>query len=130
MMDREAFYIGMDLGSFKTSVMASNGRRETIHTTVGWPKDHVARAMLGCEVVFGEQVLQKRLALDVIRPFAKGALKYLDDGQAAVTPEEVVRRQKAAVVGRAHGQSPQSSSGRDPVRCNWIALAPRCSTNR
>jgi hypothetical protein len=26
-MDRETFFVGMDLGSFKTSVMASNGAR-------------------------------------------------------------------------------------------------------
>src|SRR5262245_24487080 len=95
-MDRETFFVGMDLGSFKTSVAASNGRRETIQTTWGWPKDHVARAMLGCDVVFGEQVLQRRLALDVVRPFAKGALKYLNDSQAAVAPDEVQRRQQAA----------------------------------
>ena len=125
-MDREIFYVGMDLGSFKTSVMASNGRRETIHTTVGWPKDHVARAMLGCDVVFGEQVLQKRLALDVVRPFAKGALKYLDDGQAAVTPEEVLRRQKAARLLVEHIVS-RLSPPADAILCGVIGSPSRAT---
>lgn len=75
-MTDQAFYIGMDLGTFKTSAVASNGRREALATAVGWPKDHLARSMLGCDVIFGEDVFAKRLALDAVRPFAKGTLKY------------------------------------------------------
>jgi len=95
-MDQRILHVGMDFGSFKTSVVASNGRRETLHTAVGWPKDHVARALFGREVVFGDELVTQRLALEVVRPFAKGALKYLDGAQADVSADEFSRRQQAA----------------------------------
>jgi rod shape-determining protein MreB len=95
-MSDGVFYVGMDLGTFKTSVTASNGKRETFHTAVGWPKDHVARAMLGRDMLFGEEILEHRLALDIVRPFAKGALKYVDQGDAAISNEDVQRRKEAA----------------------------------
>lgn len=69
-------FIGMDLGSFKTSVVSSNGTQEVIYSAVGWPKDSVARSVLGQDVIVGKDVLEKRLALDVVRPFEKGSLKF------------------------------------------------------
>ena len=67
-MDNRVVYIGMDLGTFKTSVASSNGERDVMHSAVGWPKDHVARLAVGREVVFGADVIRQRLALDVVRP--------------------------------------------------------------
>lgn len=104
-MEDNTFYIGMDLGTFKTSVAASNGQREMLPTAVGWPKDHVARAMLGRDVVFGNEIVKQRLALDVCRPFAKGALKYLDDADAGVTAQSKQRHQEAASVLVQHAVS-------------------------
>lgn len=95
-MDEHVFYIGMDLGTFKTSVTASNGRRETLPTAVGWPKDHIARAMLGRNVVFGQEIVDQRLALDVCKPFAKGALKYRDGEESGVGEQDRQRHQQAA----------------------------------
>ena len=94
-MDQDVVYIGMDLGTFKTSVASANGRRDVILSAVGWPKDHIARGMLGRDVIFGEEILQQRLAIDVVRPFEKGALKYLDHADAGV-PEERIEKQKEA----------------------------------
>lgn len=95
-MDQDVVYIGMDLGTFKTSVASTNGRREAIHSAVGWPKDHVARGMLGRDVIFGEETVEQRLALDVIRPFEKGALKFLDHTQAGVSDEQIEKHKEAA----------------------------------
>ena len=95
-MNKDSFYVGMDLGAFKTSVASSNGKRSTMHTAVGWPKDHVARAMLGKSVVFGEETFEHRLALDVVRPFAKGALKYVSQVDAGVSDADLVRHKAAA----------------------------------
>ncbi|MHB0960828.1 MAG: rod shape-determining protein [Pirellulaceae bacterium] len=95
-MEDNAFYVGMDLGTFKTSITASNGHREMLQTAVGWPKDHVARAMLGRDVIFGEEIVKQRLALDVCRPFAKGALKYVDHAEAGVAQQNMKRHQDAA----------------------------------
>ena len=75
-MDKGIIFIGMDLGTFKTSVASSTGVRDVVPTAVGWPKDHVARTMLGRDVVFGKDLTEHRLALHVVRPFEKGVLKY------------------------------------------------------
>ena len=80
-------YIGIDLGTSRSAVSASNGKREWVESYVGWPRDFVARKMLGDEVLFGEKVLQNRMSLEVIRPLESGVIR---DG----TPrhEEAVRK--------------------------------------
>ncbi|MCK5940448.1 MAG: hypothetical protein KAI24_00655, partial [Planctomycetes bacterium] len=44
--DHGVLYIGMDLGTSRTSVSASNGVRETVFSMVGYPKDVVAMKLL------------------------------------------------------------------------------------
>lgn len=95
-MATDITYIGMDLGSFKTSVASSHGQREVLPSAVAWPRDHVARAMFGRDVVFGEDVFQQRMALKIVRPFEKGALKYLDREQVGMSESEAVRHMEAA----------------------------------
>ena len=89
-------YIGMDLGCYKTSVAATNGTREVVYSIVGWPKDPISRKMLGKDIVFGNEAFQHRLALDTIRPFEKGALKYADNSEAGVPPERLAKYKEAA----------------------------------
>ncbi|NQV24861.1 MAG: rod shape-determining protein [Rhodopirellula sp.] len=95
-MDSQPAFIGMDLGTFKTSVVSSNGTRDSIFSAVGWPKDHVARAILGRDVVFGTDVVEKRLALKVCRPFQRGALKYLDSAESGVSEANLEQHKEAA----------------------------------
>jgi rod shape-determining protein MreB len=95
-MDKEIIYVGMDLGTFKTSVVSSVGTRGVIPSAVGWPRDHVARTMLGRDTVFGKDVVEHRLALHVVRPFEKGVLKYTDHAAAGVPGEQLDRHRKAA----------------------------------
>src|SRR5262245_59400965 len=95
-MDRDVIYIGMDLGTFKTSVASSAGVRDVLPSAVGWPKDYVARTMLGRDIVFGNDVTHHRLALNVVRPFEKGVLKYTGLREAGVPPEEVRQHKEAA----------------------------------
>ena len=45
-------YIGMDLGTSRTSVSASNGVRETVYSVVGYPKDVVAKINAEMQRVF------------------------------------------------------------------------------
>src|SRR5437667_5208151 len=89
-------YVGMDLGCYKTSVAATNGTREVVFSIVGWPKDPVSRKMLGKDIVFGNDAFQHRLALDTIRPFERGALKYVDDDEAGIPKEKLARYKEAA----------------------------------
>jgi rod shape-determining protein MreB and related proteins len=68
--------VGMDLGSYKTAVITSEGRRAVIPTIVGRPKDRVARRLLNVDTVFGDAVWENRHSLDVVRPLAHGNLKF------------------------------------------------------
>ena len=88
--------VGIDFGTFKTSIVASNGNRDSIMTAVGLPKDHIARGMLGCDEVFGDRIGQVRTAVNLVRPFDCGALKYTDSSAAGLSADEVNRRCKAA----------------------------------
>ncbi len=89
-------YVGIDLGSYQTAAAASNGRRSLQPTCVGWSRDHVARSMLGADVVYGNDAVNNRLAVDFCRPFAHGALKYLDESHSGLTPDASERSRKAA----------------------------------
>jgi rod shape-determining protein MreB len=89
-------YVGMDLGCYKTSIAATNGTREVVYSIVGWPKDPVSRKMLGKDVVFGNEAFQHRLALDTVRPFEKGALKYVESDAAGIPKEKLEKYKQAA----------------------------------
>ncbi len=104
-MDGKAIFIGMDLGTFKTSVASSAGIRDVIPTAVGWPKDPVARTMLGRDVVFGKDLVEHRLAVHVVRPFEKGVLKYTNPDEAGVTAAQVAEHKQAARLVVEHAVS-------------------------
>jgi len=95
--DKGIFYVGVDLGSFKTSIAATNGARETFISAVGYPKDEVSKKLFGQSTLYGEDALKHRLGVDLVKPFEKGFLKYHEmskDGQ--FTDEEIKKHQKAA----------------------------------
>lgn len=71
----DILYIGIDFGTARTSISASNGVKSTIRSVVGWPKDVIARKFLKRPVLFGEEALKNRLALDIYRPLEKGIIK-------------------------------------------------------
>jgi len=78
--DHGVLYLGIDLGTSRTSVSGSNGVRETCASYVGYPKDVVARKLLQKDILFGEEAAEKRLSLNFYRPLAHGVIK--DDGEA------------------------------------------------
>jgi rod shape-determining protein MreB len=87
-------YVGIDLGTSRTSVAASNGTRETVWSYVGYPKDVVARKLLKRDKLFGREAVDHRLSLNLYRPFEKGIIKYTDS--AKVDPKEHETHMKAA----------------------------------
>jgi rod shape-determining protein MreB len=76
--DEGVLYLGIDLGTSRTSVSASNGVRETVASYVGYPKDVVSRKLLKRDVLFGSEALEKRLSLDFYRPLEHGVLRASD----------------------------------------------------
>jgi rod shape-determining protein MreB and related proteins len=74
-------YLGIDLGTSRTSVTASNGTRETVASYVGYPKDVVSMKLLKKDVLFGDEAAKNRLALDFYRPLEHGVIKTEGAGQ-------------------------------------------------
>ncbi len=82
----EVLAIGIDLGTSRSAVSTSAGVRHWVESYVGWPKDFVARKLLGKRVLFGEEALKHRLALQLSRPLESGVIKDVDgkDGESAI----------------------------------------------
>ncbi len=94
--DKGVLYVGIDLGTSRTSVAASNGVRETVWSYVGYPRDVVARKMLKKEMLFGEEAVNERHALDLFRPFEKGIIKYSTGENEGLPKEKIIKHMKAA----------------------------------
>jgi len=77
--DQGVLYLGVDLGTSRTTVTASNGVRDWLPSFVGYPKDVVSRKLLKKDVLFGQEAIEKRLSLDLYRPLAHGVLKFTDE---------------------------------------------------
>ena len=98
--DKGVLYMGIDLGTSRTSVASSNGVRESVESFVGYPKDPVARKLLKKDVLFGKEARDKRLSLNLHRPLEHGVLKFNQDGAedgeslraAQDLVQEIVRR--------------------------------------
>ena len=78
-MSDDVVYLGIDLGTSRTSITSSTGVRETVWSYVGYPKDHVAKKKFGGRsVIYGKEAVENRLSLDLIRPLAGGSIKARD----------------------------------------------------
>ncbi|MDP6866198.1 MAG: rod shape-determining protein [Candidatus Poseidoniaceae archaeon] len=65
-------YVGIDLGTFQSTIASSAGAMHSIETVVGRPKDPVARNFLKRDVLFGADALKNKLACNLFRPMAAG----------------------------------------------------------
>ena len=68
-------FVGIDLGTSRSSISAGNNTREWIESYVGWPKDFIAQQVVGKPVLFGSEALLNRLSLDLCRPLERGIIK-------------------------------------------------------
>ena len=89
--DHGVLYLGIDLGTSRTSVASSNGQRVTISSHVGYPKDVVSKKLLKKDVLFGDEAVEHRLSLKFYRPLAAGVLKHSNK-----TTDDVDGNMKAA----------------------------------
>ena len=70
-----ACLLGIDLGTSHSVVCASNGARARLDSYVGYPKDFVARKVIGEPALFGQDALKSRLSLDLHRPLEHGVIR-------------------------------------------------------
>jgi rod shape-determining protein MreB len=89
----EALYVGIDLGTSRSSIVASSGARVWMESYVGWPKDFIAQKVLGRQVLFGREALEHRLSLELYRPLERGVIK-----EGIERNEEAVRELIAHLV--------------------------------
>src|ERR671922_2603940 len=71
----ETLCIGIDLGTSRSSISASNGERHVVDSYVGWPVDMVARKLVKKTVLVGREALDNRSMLDLRRPLELGVIK-------------------------------------------------------
>lgn len=72
---RPVLHVGIDLGTSRSSISASNGQRHVVESYVGWPLDMVARKVLKKPVLIGQEALDNRSMLDLHRPLEEGLIK-------------------------------------------------------
>jgi rod shape-determining protein MreB len=72
---QEVLNVGIDLGTSRSAVSASNGQRHLVESYVGWPVDMVARKVLKKSVLVGTAAVENRTMLDLHRPLERGLIK-------------------------------------------------------
>jgi len=86
----KVLFVGIDLGTSRSSISASNAARKWIQSYVGWPKDFISLQVVGKPVLFGEDALENRLSLDLVRPLEHGIIKEgIDRSEEAV--QEIIK---------------------------------------
>jgi rod shape-determining protein MreB len=75
MAAKELLHVGIDLGTSRSAISASNGERFVVESFVGWPADMVAKKVLKRNVLIGHEAVANRTMLDLHRPLERGLLK-------------------------------------------------------
>ena len=83
----DALYVGIDLGTSRCSISASNGDRHVVESYVGWPVDTVARKVVKKPILFGREALDNRPMLDLHRPLERGLIKEGSEKDEAAVRE-------------------------------------------
>jgi rod shape-determining protein MreB and related proteins len=79
MATSEILHVGIDLGTSRSAISASNGERFVVDSFVGWPADMVAKKILKRNVLIGHEAVANRTMLDLHRPLERGLLKEGSD---------------------------------------------------
>jgi rod shape-determining protein MreB len=119
---QRTLHIGIDLGTSRSSISASNGTRAWTESFVGWPRDFISAKVLGKSVLFGADALEHRLSLDLFRPLERGVIK-----EGIERNEEAVRELIRHLIDMAHpdeGANIHAIVGvpADTLRTNKLAI--------
>jgi rod shape-determining protein MreB len=98
----DTLYVGIDLGTSRSAISASNGQHHVVESYVGWPVDMVARKVVKKPVLFGREALDNRPMLDLRRPLERGLIKEGSERDEAAVRE--LLRHLTGLVGRQEGQ--------------------------
>ena len=98
----ETLYVGIDLGTSRSSISASNGARQVVDSYVGWPVDMVARKLVKKSILFGREALDNRPMLDLHRPLERGLIKEGSEKDEAAVRE--LLRHLISLAGGSDGQ--------------------------
>ncbi len=71
----DLLYIGIDLGTSRSAIATSSGKKKWVESYVGWPKDFIARKLLKKDILFGEEALDNRLSVNLVRPLERGVIR-------------------------------------------------------
>jgi rod shape-determining protein MreB and related proteins len=118
----EILYVGIDLGTSRSAIVSSTGKRDWLQSYVGWPRDFVARKMLGKSILFGEDALDNRLSLNLVRPLEQGVIH-----EGTQRDEEAVRELVQHLIEMAEPGSDQEIYAAigvpaEALRVNKIAI--------
>jgi rod shape-determining protein MreB len=72
-------FVGIDLGTSRSSIATSTGQHKMVESYVGWPVDMVARKLLKKPVLVGTEAVANRQMLELHRPLEQGLLKEGSD---------------------------------------------------
>lgn len=119
---QDVLHIGIDLGTSRSAIAASNGKKTWVQSYVGWPRDFVAKKLLGREVLFGEDAVQHRMSLNLVRPLEAGVIR---EGRSR--DAEAVRQlihHLIEEIGPKEGQRVQAAVGvpAEAMRVNKLAI--------
>ena len=107
---KETLKVGIDLGTSRSSVSASNGARHVVESYVGWPADMVARKVLKKEVLVGRDALDNRTMVDLFRPLEEGLIKEGSSRDEAAVKE--LLRHLLALAGADGAKAEAAKNGR------------------
>ncbi|HVT60939.1 MAG TPA: rod shape-determining protein [Thermoanaerobaculia bacterium] len=84
---KTVLHVGIDLGTSRSSISASNGEKHVVDSYVGWPLDMVAKKVLKKAVLIGREAVDNRPMLDLHRPLEQGLIKDGSDKDEAAVRE-------------------------------------------
>lgn len=94
---KEVLNVGIDLGTSRSAVSASNGQQHVIESYVGWPVDMVARKVLKKDLLIGTEAVANRSMVELRRPLERGLIK--EGSERDIEAVKVILNHLLALVG-------------------------------
>lgn len=105
----EILHVGIDLGTSRSAISASDGQKFVVDSYVGWPVDMVASKVLKKKILIGEAAIKNRVMLDLHRPLERGLIKEGSDKDLQAVREIISHL--LGRVGRKSGQQVRAVVG-------------------